>query len=572
METRRIKARNGEELTFSVVGEGTGPLGDFYELLDEKTSIATIEQALASGVKVFDSSPHYGNGLAEARMGAGLRRAKRDEILVSTKIGRIMDPFTKPPKPRSDVVSPGFAGGHPHAPRFDYSYDGAMRSIEHSLLRMGLDRVDIVLIHDCDVWTHGKEEAPGRFKEAMEGAISALDKLRNEKVIKAIGFGINEADTCVKFAKAGDFDVAMMAGRYTLIDQTGLTEFLPLALEKNMGVMLAGVFNSGILATGSGPNAKYDYTDAPKAVVDKVKAIEEICKKHKVTLRQVGDPIRARPSRCRVRRARRGEAGGGQVERPRRDGRDPGEPVVGPQVGQASGQGRADQGLGGAQDAERRPRRSGDRARAVRCALGPACESRGQRAPRLAKAVASGPIWLAMKFPPEFLDEIRARLPVSEVAGTRVKLRKEGREWRGLSPFTAEKTPSFFVNDQKGFFHDFSSGKHGDAFAFLMETEGLTFPEAVERLAGMAGLPMPRLSQAEAAQDKKRASLLDVVAMAARLFEANLQQPIGARARGYLADRGLGSPVQQRFGLGYASPSASRCATRSRPRASAPRR
>jgi DNA primase len=159
-----------------------------------------------------------------------------------------------------------------------------------------------------------------------------------------------------------------------------------------------------------------------------------------------------------------------------------------------------------------------------------------------------------MKFPPEFLDEIRARLPVSEVAGKRVKLRKEGREWRGLSPFTSEKTPSFFVNDQKGFFHDFSSGKHGDAFAFLMETEGLSFPEAVERLANMAGLPLPRVSQAEAAEDKKRLSLLDVVAMAARLFEANLQGAIGARARGYLADRSLGPRVQQRFSLGYASP------------------
>jgi DNA primase len=159
-----------------------------------------------------------------------------------------------------------------------------------------------------------------------------------------------------------------------------------------------------------------------------------------------------------------------------------------------------------------------------------------------------------MKFPPEFLDEIRARLPVSEVARTRVKLRKEGREWRGLSPFSAEKTPSFFVNDQKGFFHDFSSGKHGDGFAFLMETEGLTFPEAVERLANMAGLPMPRPSTAEAIQDKKRASLIDVLAMTARFFEGNLQQPIGAKARGYLADRGLGAPVQQRFGLGYASP------------------
>src|SRR6516165_4059240 len=141
-----------------------------------------------------------------------------------------------------------------------------------------------------------------------------------------------------------------------------------------------------------------------------------------------------------------------------------------------------------------------------------------------------------MKFPPEFLDEIRARLPVSEVAGKRVKLRKEGREWRGLSPFTSEKTPSFFVNDQKGFFHDFSSGKHGDAFAFLMETEGVSFPEAVERLANMAGLPLPRVSHADAAEDRKRLSLLDVAAMAARLFEANLQQPVGARARGYLAD------------------------------------
>jgi len=286
METRRIKAHNGESLAFSVVGLGSGPMGDFYELLDEKTEIATVEQALASGVRVFDSSPHYGNGLAESRIGAGLRRAKRDEILVSTKIGRIMDPFTRPPKPRSDVASPGFAGGHPHAPRFDYSYDGAMRSIEHSLLRMGLSRLDIVLIHDCDPWTHGDAEAPLRFKEAMEGAYRALDKLRHDKVIKAIGFGINDAATCVKFARAGDFDVAMMAGRYTLIDQTGLSEFLPLALEKGMGVMLAGVFNSGILATGSGAGAKFDYANAPKAVVDKVKAIEAICAKHKVTLRR----------------------------------------------------------------------------------------------------------------------------------------------------------------------------------------------------------------------------------------------------------------------------------------------
>jgi DNA primase len=159
-----------------------------------------------------------------------------------------------------------------------------------------------------------------------------------------------------------------------------------------------------------------------------------------------------------------------------------------------------------------------------------------------------------MKFPPTFLDEIRARLPVSEVVARRVKLRKQGREWAGLSPFNAEKTPSFFVNDQKGFYHDFSSGKHGDIFRFLMETEGLSFPDAVERLAGMAGVPMPRLTGADVEHEKQRAGLLEVLAMASRLYEANLNGPGGAKARGYLSDRGLASAVQQRFGLGYAAP------------------
>jgi D-threo-aldose 1-dehydrogenase len=286
MDIRQLTTRNGQNLAFSTVGLGTGPLGDFFELLDEKTATSTVEQGLASGIRVFDSSPHYGNGLAESRMGAGLRRATRDQIVVSSKIGRIMDPFTKKPEVRKDVVSPGFVGGFPHAPRFDYSYDGAMRSIEHSLLRTGLDRLDIVLIHDCDVWTHGPDEAGPRFKEAMDGAYLALDKLRRDGVVKAIGFGINEADTCVKFANAGDFDVAMMAGRYSLLVQTGLDEFLPLARKKNMGVMLAGVFNSGILATGAVPGAKYDYTAAPEPIVSKVKKIEEVCRAHNTTIRQ----------------------------------------------------------------------------------------------------------------------------------------------------------------------------------------------------------------------------------------------------------------------------------------------
>jgi D-threo-aldose 1-dehydrogenase len=151
---------------------------------------------------------------------------------------------------------------------------------------MGLNRIDILLIHDCDVWTHGTEEAPRRFKEAMDGAYRALEKLRSEKVVGAIGFGINEADTCVKFARAGDFDVAMMAGRYSLLVQNGLTEFLPLAVEKNIGVMLAGVFNSGILATGAIDGAKFDYAPAPADILERVRKIEKICASHGTSIRR----------------------------------------------------------------------------------------------------------------------------------------------------------------------------------------------------------------------------------------------------------------------------------------------
>ncbi len=159
-----------------------------------------------------------------------------------------------------------------------------------------------------------------------------------------------------------------------------------------------------------------------------------------------------------------------------------------------------------------------------------------------------------MRFPPGFLDELRARLPVSEVVGRRVKLKKQGREWRGLSPFNKERTPSFFVNDQKGFYHDFSSGKHGDIFNFLMETEGVSFPEAVERLAGMAGVALPKMSAEADAQEKRRRDLYEILELAAKFFESMLASKEGARARGYLADRGIHATTQLEFRMGYAPP------------------
>src|ERR1700692_1712923 len=157
-----------------------------------------------------------------------------------------------------------------------------------------------------------------------------------------------------------------------------------------------------------------------------------------------------------------------------------------------------------------------------------------------------------MRFSDSFLDDIRARLPISEVVRRRIALKKQGREWRGLSPFNQEKTASFFVNDQKGFCHDFSSGKHGDIFGFVMETEGLTFPEAVERLAGMAGLPVSKISKEAEEREDRRRTLHDVLELAAKFFEATLASRTGAKARGYLADRGIAPPTQLKFRLGYA--------------------
>jgi len=160
---------------------------------------------------------------------------------------------------------------------------------------------------------------------------------------------------------------------------------------------------------------------------------------------------------------------------------------------------------------------------------------------------------MAMRFTPQFLDELRARLSVSEVVGKRVKLKKAGREWKGLSPFQQEKTPSFYVNDQKGFYHDFSSGKHGDIISFVMETDGLPFAEAVERLAGMAGLPLPAVTPNAAREEQRRRSLHDVMELAAKYFSEVLASRLGAKARGYLADRAISPATQVQFRLGYAS-------------------
>jgi D-threo-aldose 1-dehydrogenase len=286
MKFREIALKNGQNLKVSEVGFGSAPLGDLYEKLDEETAYATLKAATKAGVTLFDTSPHYGNGLAELRCGAALRSLPRNSFVLSTKVGRRMAPFEQHGSTAADVISPGFAGGVPHRSVFDYSFDGTIRCVEQSLLRLGLDRIDILLIHDVDVWTHGQENVDQRFSEAMGGAYKALDRFRNEGTVKAIGVGLNEADMCERFAQAGDFDVMLLAGRYSLLEQPALETFLPLAQKKQIAIMLGGVFNSGILATGTTAGARYNYRPAPPEILDRVRRIEATCARHDVSLRR----------------------------------------------------------------------------------------------------------------------------------------------------------------------------------------------------------------------------------------------------------------------------------------------
>lgn len=272
---QRILGRTG--LRVSALGFGGANIGDLYFRVDEETAVATATTAIESGVTLLDTSPFYGSGLSEHRIGSALRRAGREGVSLSTKVGRYADPFR--PCPGST-----FAGGLNHAMRIDYSYDGAMRSIEQSLLRLGSDHIEIALVHDLDLFSHG-ERLEGYYRDAMKGAVEALTRLREEKVIRGFGVGVNEAEMAERFVRDTDADVVLLAGQYSLLDQPALPSFLPLAEERGIGVILGGVFQSGILATGAIEGAKYNYAPATAEVLDRVRKLEQVCDRNGTRLR-----------------------------------------------------------------------------------------------------------------------------------------------------------------------------------------------------------------------------------------------------------------------------------------------
>lgn len=277
----KIKRRNFGRtgLIVTDMGFGAAPIGNFLKPIPEEVAAAMVEHAWISGMRYFDTAPLYGHGLSELRLGQNLRWKPRDEFVLSSKVGRLLTPA-----PRASINFVPWVNAAPFTFRFDYSYDGAMRSVEDTLQRTALERIDIAFIHDCDVFTHGAAQQAIYFKEAMEGAYKALLKMREEGVVKAIGFGVNEWQVCHEALKQGDFDGFLLAGRYTLLEQDSLDEFLPLCEKRNAAVVIGGGLNSGILATGAVPGAKYNYSPAPPHILEKVKKIEAVCADHKVPL------------------------------------------------------------------------------------------------------------------------------------------------------------------------------------------------------------------------------------------------------------------------------------------------
>ena len=281
MKKRLFKAPSGASINFTELGFGAAPLGNLYKATSEKDAQATLEAAWTQGVRYFDTSPLYGLGLSETRLNHFLRDKKRESYVLSTKVGRLLEVCE--PSQRTGIGK--FFNTPNRREIYDYSYDGAMRSLEFSLERLGLDSIDIVYVHDLDVFTHGSEAARDvHVKTFMGSGYKALIKMRDEKIIKAFGAGINEWQVAETLTKAGDFDVFLLAGRYTLLEQEALNSFLPLCEQRGIGIVLGGPYNSGILATGPKKGAYYNYDPAPKPILERVAKIESIVNKHKVKL------------------------------------------------------------------------------------------------------------------------------------------------------------------------------------------------------------------------------------------------------------------------------------------------
>jgi D-threo-aldose 1-dehydrogenase len=268
-------------LSVTRLGFGAASIAGVFDVVADRDGLATIDHAWDLGVRYFDVAPLYGYGTGERRLGASLAGRPRHEFVLSTKVGRLVRPVEEI-APGADVDRNAF-GDRRDADRtedtgfrvvFDFSRDGILRSVEESLRRLGLDRIDILFLHDPDA----------HWEAAIGEAYPTLHRLREEGVVRAIGAGMNQSAMLTRFAREGEFDVFLVAGRYTLLDQDALVELLPTCIERNVAVVIGGVMNSGILAS-PGHGARFNYKPAPADVVERARAIAAVCERHGVPLK-----------------------------------------------------------------------------------------------------------------------------------------------------------------------------------------------------------------------------------------------------------------------------------------------
>ncbi|GAB3162326.1 aldo/keto reductase [Myceligenerans halotolerans] len=256
------------------LGFGAASIGNLYRAVTDAEASAALDAAWESGIRYYDTAPHYGLGLSERRLGAFLREMPRDEVVVSTKVGRVLEP--NPGFTGGDDLAHGFAVPDDHVRRFDPSEAGIRRSVSDSQRRLGLERIDIAYLHDPDVYDLDRGLAEG---------LPALVRLREEGVVGAIGIGVNDAGAAARAVREGDLDLVMIAGRYTLLEQPALDELLPLCVERGVGVVVAAPYNSGVLATDEpARDAHYDYGEVPDDVLRRVRELAAACRRHGVAL------------------------------------------------------------------------------------------------------------------------------------------------------------------------------------------------------------------------------------------------------------------------------------------------
>jgi D-threo-aldose 1-dehydrogenase len=266
LEKRRL---GSTRLAATTLGLGTTAIGGLYSETSEKAAEETMGTAWDLGIRFFDTAPQYGNGMAERRLGAFLKTKSSDDYVLCTKVGRLL---RVPEKPEGEDAY--YKGTPPERPIFDFSYDGVMTSVAESLKRLGVDRIDVLHIHDPD----------NHYSQALDGAYKALDRLRSDGTIGAVGAGMNQSEMLAEFARNGNFDCFLLAGRYTLLEQGALADLLPLCVQKNISIIIGGVYNSGILANPSA-GAKFNYEDADKTLIDRALQLEKVCLRHGVPLK-----------------------------------------------------------------------------------------------------------------------------------------------------------------------------------------------------------------------------------------------------------------------------------------------